>query len=514
MSENFKKLKTKNLIIAIIKSVIVGVAAGLAAAGIVMICMKLCVTAIDSGYYFLIGFATAAVAGCGAFLALRSSDKKLAKRIDEDYSLQERVQTMLEFAGKEGEIVEMQRADTSARIAGLPVLKSTYIRFIAPVVSLILACAVFGTAAVLPADAGSVFDPGNDKYTATETQLMALDTLITDVENSSVGASLKKELGNALGDFRTALDDVTVYGAKAAFAETVYKIDDAVIDANSYKTVCPELVKYPRTALLAKAFNDSVTTYQSRNVRISAYAQVENLSVLTEEAVGSVIKKEVDALRAKLNVLKNSTTASLAGELNDTVNCFDRTLAASQKYAEDGFYTALKDFGDKLKEIAENVDSYTDDYMQNTFDALSDALVTASAEALHAQAFNRMTQDFVRNRLADIFTDLHSGLPELDDSLTIPAGSNVPSENDPGGEGGDNDDDGDHTGSGGDQEIDFGSDDKIFNPFTGEYVSYLELLDFYQNLLSNKMNGGNLSPELIKFFEDYFSSLTESKSNG
>lgn len=510
MNDGFKKLKTKRLISAAIRSLICGVAAGLAAAGIALLCVKLCVVYLDVWYYVLIGLAAAVAVGVGLFFAFRGSDKSLAKEIDTDYSLQERVQTMVEFSGLEGEIVEVQRQDTSAMLAALPPQrKKTFIKLLGCLISLIAACGVFVTAAVLPADAGAVFDPGNDKYVATENQITALNILITDVNNSALEDGLKNDVSKALNELKDGLNDITVYGVQDALTKAVTTVDGLIYEANSYKTVCPEFGKSQITAYLAREFNNCIITYQTRNVNIVSYPQVENLYTLIEDAMTNGVKQQVTALRAKLNVEKNSTEVSLAGRMDEIIRSCDATLAACGKYAEDDFYKALGSYAEGLKTLYASLASYTDGYLQNTFNSLAETLTVESASALHKQSFNRMMQDFIRNKLADTFSDVGFEMPPLDDGITV----NLPAGDDdgPGGNGGDGDDDGKDPGKGsdGDKEIEFGSDDKIFNPLTGEYVSYLELLDYYQNLVDKKINDGDLSPELIEYLQDYFSSLTQ-----
>ena len=116
MNEIFKKLKRKKFLTAACIAAGTGVAAGLIAAGSVLLALKLSEININAGWYVLIGLGVAAIAGGVAFWVLLPTDKKVAKEIDREHALNEKVQTMVAFAGDDGDMVELQRQDAEEKL--------------------------------------------------------------------------------------------------------------------------------------------------------------------------------------------------------------------------------------------------------------------------------------------------------------------------------------------------------------------------------------------------------------
>ena len=73
MDENFKRLKKKYMLGAIIKSALCGIAAGLAAAGAMLLGFKLGGINISILYYVFAGVCAAALAGGSVFLLTRDT---------------------------------------------------------------------------------------------------------------------------------------------------------------------------------------------------------------------------------------------------------------------------------------------------------------------------------------------------------------------------------------------------------------------------------------------------------
>lgn len=106
---------------------------------------------------------------------------------------------------------------------------------------------------------------------------------------------------------------------------------------------------------------------------------------------------------------------------------------------------------------------------------------------------------FVRARVANILGVSASQLPELDLGGEIGIGGGN------GGDGEDNKGDGNNGGGWGTGDEKFGSNDLIYNPLTGEYVPYGELLKEYEAKMAEQADG--LPQDIRSFMEEYFKLL-------
>ena len=110
MKSHFLKFKRRAGRIRILKSVLSGLAAGLFAGGLFLLLSRLAVISIAPIISLPVGAGAAMVAALAVFFAIGASDKALAKRLDSEFSLNERVQTMIEHAGEDSGVLQMQRA--------------------------------------------------------------------------------------------------------------------------------------------------------------------------------------------------------------------------------------------------------------------------------------------------------------------------------------------------------------------------------------------------------------------
>ena len=196
MGESFKKIKSKYFKGAIILSVIIGVCAGLIAVGAVMLTLKLNKIVINGGYYALIAVGTAGIVGALFFLILRPTDKRVAKRLDRDYALGERVQTMVEFSQSFDDMAVLQRNDTSERLKGMspkkPALKYMLLSLLIPV----MACGLFlsGMMVKNPEVGGNSDIKPEPPVEFDDWQKVRLNTLISNVKASNMEETPKMRL--------------------------------------------------------------------------------------------------------------------------------------------------------------------------------------------------------------------------------------------------------------------------------------------------------------------------------
>ena len=106
--------------------------------------------------------------------------------------------------------------------------------------------------------------------------------------------------------------------------------------------------------------------------------------------------------------------------------------------------------------------------------------------------------EFVRNRLAEIFNIRISDLP-LNGEVTPPTPGDDPngSEDDPGTNGGGN----------GNQDVVLGSNDMVYSPVLDAHVKYAEVINAYYAEVLERIQSGEADAELAENLRNYFQIL-------
>lgn len=242
MDKNFEKFKKKVWIDILIKCVLIGFAGALFAVDVVLLPCKLCGVTLFWAYYLLIGLGAAAIGGVIAFLLLRTDDKKIARRMDRELKLEERVVTSLEFYGQESEMLEMQRENTGAVLLGL----SAWALSIGNIIAIALSAVgmAVGIAAIpvityvvptVVAETTTPVEPIDPDRPVTEWEETALDSLIQYVRDSKkADARTKSGMLYELEGLRDLLlSGVSESNFKVFVQNSVNNIRNLVKDANA-----------------------------------------------------------------------------------------------------------------------------------------------------------------------------------------------------------------------------------------------------------------------------------------
>ena len=239
MDENFLKFKKTVWLHILIKCIAAGAAAGLLAVLAVLLPCKLYKIDLLWLFYILIFLGGFAAGGGIAFLFLRTDDKKIAKRLDSELNLNERVQTTLAYNTESGAMYDLQKADTSAVLKSKAVKSLPFKNF---VVFVLCCCiSVFGLVAVpvvaatvppvlAPQDDTSPVDPPRE---ITDWEWSALDELINYVKASKKADSYTKSgIVNQLEGLRTVLLNGVSQSTLPTFVQSaVIEIRNTVKDA-------------------------------------------------------------------------------------------------------------------------------------------------------------------------------------------------------------------------------------------------------------------------------------------
>ena len=509
MGEGFKQVKTKYIGVAAVISAILGLSFGGIAFGAQLLLNKLVGVPFVWLYCILICIAAAIVCGGVAFLLLYPRDKKIAKELDNVHSLNEKVQTALAYKDGHGEVVEMLQSDTDARLRSLPKLtfgkwlKNNMRRIVACIVLVPLAVGIVLGGLLAPVLAETP-QPEPEKptedtlFSLTESQIDLLQTLCVNVNASNLSATSKaiidESLNRLLNNLMFAdLEGELTYGMVEEYVEaTMYTIQKTIKDPLSYKELANALGSVGLNEL-AKMIADGVQVY--KNFPIADYGNVESFDGAKASAVEEAISEQLTEWLEKLSKATEPTNGTRRadgeeqgedGEQEEdkvTLSALVVTALGVAKVDEsDGLRSVLYEFAVSVALHDNVVDNNT---------ALK--LDLGLNKELSKQTYSLAMYKYLVNNLCVAF-----GLDVPDDENFEPTYS----EKNDGDEG-----NGNTQGGFGKGDMLYGSDDKVYDPSTGEYVTYGELLNEYYAIVESLLREGNLTEEQQTILRYYFDIL-------
>lgn len=507
MSENFYKIKKKHLVWAIIKSLICGISFGLAVVGILLLALKLSAINFAVLYYVLIGIGAAIVGGGIAFMLLfRPTDKKVARRTDDDYKLNERVQTTLAYSDKEGTMVQLQREDTEEKIKSLPRRKFSFARIWRYCVVLVVALAIGAAGIFVPAKeaVGDVFvDPDSTPRKVTQEERDGVIELIADVRNSYLEDNIKSSVVAVLEVLLSDLDAVNTEGTLARAVNTAIDNSGIILSSTlSYVRIGAALSEADQP-YMGQAITDGGNVYKYYKLTISDEARA--FYAESYDATNAKVSKGLSSMRSNLAV---SESNDLSPKLDELSTSIDTALTASQIATTNSLYSLLVAFNRNIASIKADVDRGM--AMVDVQEEINDLMATFTIDLTYTvstQAYNAAMKVFISNRLKTIFkyTGLEDAIPDPDKqggSDTPGAGEDKdPDGVDPGGDG-----------SGGQGKTDYGSDDKVWVPGVG-YKPYGEIINDYYNLINMYLRSDELTEEQKNMIRAYYDILFGSNKN-
>lgn len=496
MNENFKKLKKKYTIRALVIAFICGVACGLLVAGAVLLALKLTAVNLHMGWYALIGAGVAVLAGVIAYICLMPTEVRLAKKLDQEYSLEERTQTAIAFSGKKGAVIELQRKDAEERLGDLPIpakgiaVRNALVRGWQYILLTILAFAVLVSAIMVPAKTVAEPDkPENKPFAVSQYQLAAVRELVENVKSSDLDMGLKD---NTMASLKTLLDKLPSVENVGEMQSAVYGAIDEVaavlVPVNSYRKLSVALGE-AQVPYLVRATRRGAEVY--KNTEFLYYSQVEDFAYERFDLSSWRVTTAINQLLASLKVTIADGLSAKLGELSSNI---DYALLSSGVSTSDALFACIKEFALSIDEIcaAINEEEPNDEEIQNSLASLMTYTSEKMASILSVQAYNLAMNRHINDRLRNIFE-----LPARDEDLETDFNDGYENVNgDPGQEEPDpGDPDDPNKGGFGDGGNKFGSDDLIFDPDSGFYVEYGDLFARYNAIMQEYLHNGKLTPE-------------------
>jgi hypothetical protein len=499
MSASFEKFKKENLIKAIIISAVLGVFSGLFMAGLVLLILKLCTINISWFFYVIIGVVVAAAVGGVTYFVLKPNDKKLAKKLDEEYNLGERVQTMVEYSNKEGDMVMLQREQTCESLNNVQKKKPSLFAISKVAVLPVLACAVFFTAVFIPAkgEEGETNTPPNsqitqpqNKFTLSAWQKTALEQLIGDVNGSELKENVKNSIVIILQELLTTLENVdTTDKMEEAVTASVTLIDGIISSVNTYSSISDELKKYDNVNMkeLGNGLYNCVQVYK-QSTKFTTISIVNSKA----EELDTLIYDELEKYVTKVE--DDVANLSKLVEIQSYITTYRKNLDAvltnlcdqNENYLTDEAYLVCKTLYDNL---GFSQSGYSISALRGQIVEYLDAFLENMSVAAYPQTYNCMMKNFISQVLSDIF-----GLNLVEDNDF----STDDDENTEGSEGG----------GFGFGDTHYGDDSmEIYYPDENTRVKYGQVINEYYNKVTELVANGDISDELQKYISEFFSIL-------
>ena len=491
MSDNFSSLKRSLLVQIIVKALLLGIACGMLVCSSIALAQRLITENINLKLCILIGLAVFALVVGICMLINRPSEKKIARELDERLALKEKVQTMLAYKKKEGAIYDLQRGDTDKSLTGAKINIFSY-TIVAIIAYFILAGVGMMIAALsIPEETEPPYVKPIVPFEITEIQIEAVEELIAYVEGSEMDEPYRKNTADALKSLLEELKLVTnVEERDASIEKAINAIYAETDNSSSAIEIINELWKTntEATKKLAKALN----YYDWPKIE-----QWDKFADKITDAREALISNEKDEQK-KLDKAKDLFA--------DTAQKITASLTSSKIDKEDEFYKVLlnlatanevnEEFGTRvygLQALSTLIDTvgYSDAQreLDNTFTVFNNEVYRVLSQHL----INTSTGEYAITRICVLFS---YPLPTFERPQLIESST---------------EDDGSGEGSGSSGAIgegtEYGSDDLVYDPLTGEYVEYGVILDRYYALMFGKLEGADYTEEEKKAIEKYFDIL-------
>lgn len=498
MSETFKKLKKLFVRNTLIKSAVCGVSASLFVVGVILLSIKLAALYINAGYYVLIAVVVAAAVTAAIYFIMRPTDKSVAKTLDRDYNLGEKVQTMVACMAMEGSIYTLQREDAERRLGEVKIKKPAFADIWQYVLAGVLAFALFLTSVIVPS---RYISPNADPdYNMTKTQSVSLRQLINDVKNSGLKVNVSTPVVSSLEELYEKLEKATVVSSmKTAVIDTVKAVDKTFANANSYLKITNALSVTENELLgnFSLAVVNGVISYKSDSA-INTIAKAEEKFTASETVIGEKIDEVMSAFTEQW---ESQTQSTRTGFLDGLVEGFGNALYASGVNETDALYTAFNNFSNSLRGVSNNIKNGGANLaiLDMQIKTATDVFAPRSKAVVGDQTYNCIMDEFIRTRLAEIFNLRNSELPSNSDVS--------PSRPSNGGENGDNGEENNNGGGGGGGGSNLGSDDLVYSYKYDKLVKYSEVIDEYNQEMRERIERGEATEEMAEYIKKYFEIL-------
>ncbi|MCI5745731.1 MAG: apolipoprotein A1/A4/E family protein [Erysipelotrichaceae bacterium] len=417
------------------------------------------------------------------------SDKKIALRLDKDANLNERCQTMVEFKDDNSLLAFLQRKDTYDKLEKTSCKTLKFKFSISTLVMFVITMSLFVSSLFIE----------SKKITPEADDTSSEEEIVSSEENSS-----SEDFSSSEDSSSSEQENQESSGIDEAFENMKEEVDknEGLNDQNK------EDIKSDLDDL-----KEQITDENNENKEESIDQSKEEIDQklddqITKDEIGEALQNQdstnevgkgvsngdKDQTSSSLEELRESLSSLTGQELKDALediaSDIKAALSQSQVDESDELYQAFDKFADNLNENAQNV---ADSDIQEQIDQTFNQAIEDISNALDKQ-----------NAIEDLKESLDQQLEDLKEQVSDNSSSNNQNNegNEEGSGGG-----GGNGASSGSGDIIYASDDLIYDPITGQYVTYGEVLSYYYSLMLIDMENGEIPEDLQSLINDYFSSL-------
>ncbi len=505
--ESFIRLKKKSMITAIIASIIVGVFSALFAVGVVMLAIKLSANKLAWFFYLIIGIVGFLLSGGITFLIIRPTDKSVAKKLDNEYGLNERTQTMLEFKEQDSTMLRLQREDAEARLKNLPkkefslsLIKSLLKKIWQYIVIIVVGLSLFLAGILVPS---RYVPPFSDGFTYNDWEASTLEQLIEDIKNSQTEEKVKLPIVESLTLLNEELKTTTLKSEMKQKVKACAKsIDEAVILANSYRAVAEALNSYKELNDFKNALIKAADSYKN-DYKITSITEVDTRAKNAEDGIRDALNAYVNAFDSDISEMPD--VISIREKVVTFLTPYNEALSEDalldnkllDKLRNDSLYEVMSKYSTELgnKALLYQYQSTSLSYAKELVSVSNSNYVSGVSKPLTTQVYNRMIDELVLNTLSDLF-----GVSVSPEDLSLPGNSDNDGSSDTPSQGG----------AVGDEKNERPSNDTIFDPDSNAHVQYGTVWNAYMTRLYNRLNDPDyeISDEMRAYIKQYIKILS------
>lgn len=427
------------------------------------------------------------------FKKYRPNLQRTAARVD-GVGLDERVITMIEFAGEDSVLLQKQRQDTQVALQTVSTkhVKIGVSKLFAVLLAVIAALAIFMMSystvlAVNAEEKGSVsgeVDP--DAGLSDEDKIIRdmLQNLRDIIKNARISEELRSELYDLVADLERSLKPEDTLQVKIAkISATAEEIHRRIQEYLNRSTIAEELQKYDPTYALGKAI-ESEDLDEIEKAFQKMYDDLVDL--VLDELYDYILETALDIDQALKDAI--NTPPKMQKALEDLRDAYLAVLPPDEQDPEhEGEQPKTKD--EVLEEIK--------DALEQAKDAMQDAMQDYLEDNQNAQDADDQLQDAMKDAMEQLggeFEDPEEGEEQEKPETEDPEGK-LPESQLPGEE------------EGGQAPPPSGDGEAQFDTVIDGETSYKDVYDDYYDEAQGKLESGDLDDDMRDVIEDYFDML-------
>ena len=465
MGNNFKKIKVKFIVESLLIALFISILLGLLISSILVLTYKQLGLEYDILLFVLCSVGVFLVSFIVSFIILKPNDIKVAKRIDKQMNLKEKISTMLEYEDKEGYIITKQREDAADKLNNLSVkkIKMHFNKYLLILPLIVLPFCL--TSILVDSKFEETKPPIEEPISGDPYIIEQIKDLIREVnEDVNLMYPVKEAYVLHLEGLIEAIDVADISRAKEVEA-----VNLTIINISLSSSILNSI--------------DDISLALSNSNLAEAHVLGTALASYDSERINSALED----IRSYLN-----SPSARQRQLNyeELINDGFQLVDNERLDADDELYVEFTNLKNNLAEAITATTTYYSD-LENVINNAKKAF----EEAVIRQVETLYMANYLEERLIAIFELPNNDEPVNPPVPNPPSGDEEPTDPDKGGGGGHGD-------------TIYPGDDIFYDPDEG-LVPYYEVIAKYSAYIEGLVQDGVISEELANYYIEYFNNLYE-----